>query len=80
MPTGKKNAITPIIVPCGKGVDKVWRIEKKLRSMFQHWQSEEWPFGLNLGSIQDVARRADIARDILRRAIKRKRRTLTDSV
>ncbi|MBF0191553.1 MAG: hypothetical protein HQL99_10520 [Magnetococcales bacterium] len=78
MPRDKKKSITLILAPLGKSVDKLWRIEKKMMVAFRRGKSEEWSFGLNLGSVPEVSRRAETARQIARRAIKRKRRLLAD--
>ncbi|MBF0272586.1 MAG: hypothetical protein HQL98_11055 [Magnetococcales bacterium] len=78
MPRDKKKSVTLILAPLGKSVDKLWRIEKKMMAAFRRGKSEEWSFGLNLGSVPDVFRRAETARQIARRAIKRKRRLLAD--
>lgn len=75
MPTPKHHWITPILTSVKKGVDKLWRIEKESSSMFQQKEVEKWPIRMNLGSIQEISRRADIAQNILKRAMQRKRKS-----
>ncbi|MBF0212705.1 MAG: hypothetical protein HQM00_03965 [Magnetococcales bacterium] len=78
MPTDKKKSLFAVLPPLGKGVDKLLRIEKKLMSVFRREKLEEWGVGLNLGSVPDVSRRAETARQISRRAVKRRRRLLSN--
>ncbi|MBF0629125.1 MAG: hypothetical protein HQL91_12985 [Magnetococcales bacterium] len=78
MPADKKKSFFPILAPVGKAVDKLLRKEKKVLSAFREEKAAKWPFGLNLGSLFEVYRRAETARQIARRAIKRRRRPLSE--
>ncbi len=75
MSSAKKNWTLPLVVPVKKGAAKLWRIEKKLRSLFNKRAEEVLPINLNIGSVEEVAQRADTARTLLRRAMRRKRRS-----
>ncbi|NGZ06949.1 MAG: hypothetical protein G8237_11400 [Magnetococcales bacterium] len=77
MPSDDKKERFCLLLPLGKEVDKLWRKEKKLLSAFRGVGSEDWGFGLNLGSLCEVLCRADTARQIARRADAR-RRLVTD--
>ncbi|MBF0428591.1 MAG: hypothetical protein HQL94_06675 [Magnetococcales bacterium] len=70
----EKKMVVNILAPLSKSVDKLLKIEKKMISVFNVKTVKEWPASFNLGSVGDVSQRAETARLILQRAMKRKRR------
>ena len=62
----------PLALP-GKFVEKLLKKKRKLRELLVI-SSDFRAFGINLGSVRDVANRALTARTIARRALQRKQR------